>query len=60
MSKRTTFRHEPGKTEEELWPDVEFRAHGFHVSMDKVPWTGLALLAGAVAARVAGAHVWML
>ncbi|MEE1806701.1 hypothetical protein [Streptomyces sp. BE133] len=60
MSKRTTTRHESGKTEEELRPDVEFKARGFHVSMDKVPWTGLALLAGAVAARVAGAHVWML
>ncbi|MFJ8856739.1 hypothetical protein [Streptomyces sp. NPDC102437] len=60
MGKRTTARRESGKTGEELRPDVEFRARGFHVSMDKVPWTGLVLLAGAVAARMAGAHVWML
>ncbi|MFF3788291.1 hypothetical protein [Streptomyces sp. NPDC001933] len=59
MSKRTAGR-ESGKGEEEPRPDVEFRARGFHVSMDKVPWTALVLLAGAVAARVAGAHVWML
>ncbi|MGW2112505.1 hypothetical protein [Streptomyces sp. NPDC001948] len=59
MSKRTTAR-ESGKGEEEPRPDVEFRARGFHVSVNRVPWTGLALLAGAVAARLAGAHVWML
>ncbi|MFB8038913.1 hypothetical protein ACFC5Z_39650 [Streptomyces sp. NPDC056004] len=60
MSKRTTARRESGKTGEELRTDVEFRARGFHISMDRVPWTALALLAGAVAARVAGADVWML
>lgn len=30
------------------------------VSVNKVPWTGLVVLTGAVAARVAGSHVWML
>ncbi len=38
-------------------PDVEFRARECHVSVNKVPWTGLALLAGAVVARVVGSHV---
>ncbi|WP_331737224.1 hypothetical protein OG520_44385 (plasmid) [Streptomyces sp. NBC_00984] len=60
MSKRTTAGHESGKTGEEPRPDVEFRARGFRINGDKFPWTGLALLAGAVAARVAGGHVWML
>ncbi|MFD7498995.1 hypothetical protein ACFV8T_43145 [Streptomyces sp. NPDC059832] len=59
MSKRTTAQ-EARETEDERRPDVEFRARGFHVSVNKVPWTGLALLAGAVAARVAGSYVWML
>jgi hypothetical protein len=59
MGKRKAAR-ESEKQEEEPRPDVEFRARGFHVSVNKVPWTGLALLAGAVAAKVADAHFWML
>ncbi|MEU4507818.1 hypothetical protein [Streptomyces sp. NPDC024089] len=59
MSMRTTA-HEVGETEGESRLDVEFRARGFHVRVDKFPWTGLVLLAGAAAARVAGGRVWML
>ncbi|GAA1339611.1 hypothetical protein GCM10009647_082840 [Streptomyces sanglieri] len=59
MIERTTA-HESGKRKGESRPDVEFRARGFHVSVNKVPWTGLVLLAGAVVARVADSHVWML
>ncbi|MEU4504902.1 hypothetical protein [Streptomyces sp. NPDC024089] len=59
MSERTTA-HESGKRKGELQSDVEFRARGFHVSVNKVPWTGLALLAGVAVARVVGSHVWML
>ncbi|MFE7112368.1 hypothetical protein ACFU98_34725 [Streptomyces sp. NPDC057575] len=59
MSKHKTA-HESGKREEAPRPDMEFRARGLHVSVNKVPWTGLALLAGAVVAKMAGAHAWML
>lgn len=52
--------HESGKRKGEPRPDVEFTARGFHVSVNKVPCTGLALLAGAAVARVVGSHVWML
>jgi hypothetical protein len=59
--KRPTARHQPEKKGEELRPDTEFRARGFHVRVDKFPWKVLTTFAGAAAAaRLAGVHLWML
>ncbi|MGW1193625.1 hypothetical protein [Streptomyces sp. NPDC002559] len=62
MGNRPAARHQSEK-EKEPRPDVEFRARGFHVRVDKVPrkaLTALALVGAAVAARLAGIHFWML
>ncbi|GGV97017.1 hypothetical protein GCM10015535_67480 [Streptomyces gelaticus] len=42
MGKRPTARHQSEEMDEEPWPDMEFRARGFHVRVDKFPWKGLA------------------
>ncbi|GGT45427.1 hypothetical protein P6B95_38470 [Streptomyces atratus] len=60
MSKRTTARHQPAKKQEEPQPDVEFRARGFHVILNKVPWKVLTALAAAIMTKLISGHTWML
>ncbi|WP_328625866.1 hypothetical protein OHA88_14760 [Streptomyces sp. NBC_00353] len=60
MSKRTTVQRQPAKKEEARQPCLEFRAGGFHMSLNKVPWKVITALAGATVTMLAGGHPWML
>jgi hypothetical protein len=60
MSKRTTTPPQPVKKEEEPQPDVEFRARGLRIRLDKVPWKVIAALAGAIITKLASGHPWVL